>query len=82
MSTQNVARAVALMYSYPHLATDLKLDRIYKWATDYCGTKYRATLSSDSEKDTEINEGTRCAELCAWDDHAMLQPSSSCTILT
>ncbi|KAJ9447471.1 Phosphatidylserine decarboxylase proenzyme 2 [Diplonema papillatum] len=49
------AKAVQFMYAWRGLATNLKLHLYTKWLTQWCGRKYRESLSP-SEKDSAIRD--------------------------
>jgi phosphatidylserine decarboxylase len=50
------ARAVATVYSHERLATTLKLQPFFEWATETCGRVFKRLLTTDEEKRREIYE--------------------------
>lgn len=51
------AKALQFMYAYPEVATNLQLDIYVKLLTEWCGSSNSANLTSDADKQREIQEG-------------------------
>jgi len=53
---QMVAKGVASVYTYPHMAVDIKMNPLFEWATKYCGDLYNKQLDSDGDRYRAIQQ--------------------------